>query len=120
MESGRIAEPSVYLVEAAGQNEAFIPDAFDPDVVDWVVSVSDADSFAMARRLAKEEGIFCGISSGTSVKVALSVAEEMGAGDLVVAIVPDAGDKYLTRLYSDEWLRHNIPDLEGIQPDLGR
>lgn len=114
VESGRISEPSVYLVEAAGQNEAFIPDAFDPDVVDRVVSVSDVDSFAMARRLAKEEGIFCGISSGTSVKAALSIAEDMGAGDLVVAIVPDAGDKYLTRLYSDEWLRENVPDLEGV------
>ena len=112
VETGRIADPEPYLVEAAGQNEAFIPDSFDAKIVDRVVAVSDRESFAMARRLAREEGIFCGISSGTAVAAAVHIAQEKEAADLIVAVVPDAGDKYLTRLHSDDWLRANIPDLE--------
>ncbi len=112
-ETGKIDEPSPYLVEAAGQNEPFIPDAFDAGVVDRVVSVNDEESFLMARRLAREEGIFCGISSGMIVSVAVRMAQEKANDDLIVAIVPDAGDKYLSRLYSDDWLRQNLPRLEN-------
>ena len=102
VETGDIAEPEPYLVEAAGQNEPFIPDAFDAEVVDRVESVKDVHSLCMARRLAREEGIFCGMSGGLIVAAATRIAKQKGPDDLIVGIIPDAGDKYLSRLYTDD------------------
>lgn len=116
-----IAVPAPYLVEAAGQNEPFIPDTFDADVVDRVVKVSDADSFVMARRLARREGIFSGMSGGLTVAVALRIAQEKEEDDLIVGLVPDAGDRYLPRLYAHDWLAEYVPEViereESESPD---
>ena len=112
-ETGQIGEPLPYLVEAAGQNEKFIPGCFDPSFIDRAVLVKDEDSFLMAKRLAMEEGIFCGISSGMIVHAAIEVAKKKTKDDLIVAIVCDSADKYLSRLYSKEWLEINLPELEN-------
>lgn len=113
LETGEVAPSQPYLVEAAGQDELYIPPNFAADTVDRALRVTDEEAFVMARRLAREEGIFCGMSSGLIVHAAVQLAREKSAEDLIVAIVCDSGDKYLSRLYSDRWLRERLPGLVG-------
>ena len=91
-----------YAVEGVGED--FYPDTFDPAVVDRYERVSDAESFAMTRRLAREEGLLVGGSSGMAVVAALRVARDLPADAVVVVLLPDHGRGYLSRLYDDAWL----------------
>ena len=95
-------EPRPYLVEGIGED--FWPETFDPKVVDRYVRVSDRDSFRVARAITREEGILVGGSSGTALHAALEVAREMDQDTLMVAIFPDTGRNYLSKLYSDSWM----------------
>ena len=99
--SGGTGRP--YLVEGVGED--FWPDAYDPSVVDEVVAVSDAESFAMTRRLAQEEGILVGGSSGMAVVAALRIAAELGPDEVVVVLLPDGGRGYLGKIFNDAWMR---------------
>jgi cystathionine beta-synthase len=106
--SGDVVRP--YLTEGVGED--FMPGTFDPAVVDRWVRVSDADAFAMARRITREEGILSGESCGTAVVAALSVARELiregrARDAVIVVILPDGGRNYLSKLYNDEWMRVN-------------
>src|SRR5688572_18966608 len=83
-----------YLVEGIGED--FWPETFDPSVVDRYVRVSDRDSFLVARRITREEGILVGGSSGTAMHAALEVAGELDASKTIVVIFPDSGRNYLT------------------------
>jgi cystathionine beta-synthase len=94
-----------YLVEGIGED--FWPTTYDPSVVDRVIMVSDADSFQTARRATVEEGILVGGSTGTALWAALQLAPELGPDDVVVALVPDGGRGYLSKLYSDEWMKEH-------------
>ncbi|MFP3991982.1 cystathionine beta-synthase [Streptomyces sp. E11-3] len=91
-----------YLVEGVGED--FWPTAYDRDVTDEIVAVSDKDSFQMTRRLAKEEGLLVGGSCGMAVVAALKVAEELGEDDVVVVLLPDSGRGYLSKIFNDEWM----------------
>ncbi|TXK16938.1 cystathionine beta-synthase [Microbacterium wangchenii] len=99
--SGGTGRP--YFVEGVGED--FWPGAYDPAVVDAVEAVSDAESFAMTRRLAREEGLLVGGSSGMAVVAALRVARDLPAEAVVVVILPDSGRGYLAKVFSDPWMR---------------
>jgi cystathionine beta-synthase len=98
--SGGTGRP--YLVEGVGED--FWPDAYDRTVTDRIIAVSDAESFALTRRLAREEGLLVGGSCGMAVAAALNLAEGLTADDIVVVILPDGGRGYLSKIFSDRWM----------------
>ncbi|MGB9180708.1 MAG: cysteine synthase A, partial [Pyrinomonadaceae bacterium] len=87
-------EPGPNKIQGIGAG--FVPRNYDPSVVDQVITVEYNDSLEMARRLAREEGIFCGISSGAITWAARNVAQELGAGKRLVSIICDFGERYLS------------------------
>jgi len=126
--SGGTGRP--YLVEGVGED--FWPDAYDRSVADRIIAVSDARSFELTRRLAREEGLLVGGSCGMAVAAALTVAEELTERDVVVVLLPDGGRGYLSKVFSDPWMasygflaeagRGNVGDVlrgkSGRLPDL--
>ncbi len=100
---GKSEKPSIYRVEGIGHD--FMVGTLDFGVIDEIFNVSDRDSFLTARRLAREEGIFCGGSTGTAVFGALKVARALGPGKIVVCILCDSGDRYLSKCYNDNWMK---------------
>jgi cystathionine beta-synthase len=91
-----------YLVEGVGED--FWPTTYDASVPDEILAVSDRDSFAMTRRLAREEGLLVGGSCGMAVVAALRVAERAEPDDVVVVLLPDGGRGYLSKIFNDEWM----------------
>jgi cystathionine beta-synthase len=91
-----------YLVEGVGED--FWPEAYDRDIADEIVAVSDRDSFRMTRRLAREEGLLVGGSCGMAVAGALEVARRLGPDDVLVVLLPDGGRGYLSKIFNDEWM----------------
>ncbi|MET0480185.1 MAG: cystathionine beta-synthase, partial [Mycetocola sp.] len=99
--SGGTGRP--YMVEGVGED--MWPGAYDPGVVHEVIAVTDAESFAMTRRLALEEGLLVGGSSGMAVVAALKAARELGPDDVVVVLLPDGGRGYLAKIFNEQWMR---------------
>lgn len=94
--------PKPWLVEGIGED--YVPKTFNSQVVDDWVRVSDEESFRVAREMSRKEGLLVGGSCGTAMAGALRYAQRLTANDLVVAISPDTGRNYLSKLYSDEWM----------------
>lgn len=104
-ETGKVGTPHVYKVEGIGEDR--LCKAMDMSVVDEIRQVDDRESFVFARRLTREEGIFAGGSSGASVAIAAQLARELGPGKLIVAVLPDSGTRYVSKFFSDAWMKDN-------------
>jgi len=94
--------PKQYKVEGIGED--FLPKTLDLSVIDEMITVSDRDALLTARRLAREEGIIAGGSSGAAVHAALRISRELGRKDIVVVILPDTGRSYTNKQFNDEWM----------------
>ncbi len=105
-ESGHVPEPTPYLVEGIGQSHP-VSNA-DMNIIDEIINVTDRESFDYARQLSRVEGIFCGGSTGTNFAAALKVAKNLDENGLVVFIVCDTGEHYLTKFHSDEWMKEKL------------
>ncbi|MDR7322706.1 MULTISPECIES: cystathionine beta-synthase [Catenuloplanes] len=110
--SGGTGRP--YLVEGVGED--FWPDCYDRTVADEIVEVSDKASFAMTRRLAREEGLLVGGSCGMAVVAALEVARRAQPDDVIVVLLPDGGRGYLSKIFNDDWMaRYGFLETSGTE-----
>ena len=100
--SGEIAP---YKVEGVGED--FWPGTFDREIVDEFIQVTDRECFVAARKLARQEGILVGGSAGLALHAAIQVAVDSKPDDVIVVLLPDTGRNYLTKFFSDEWMRQN-------------
>lgn len=110
----KIGTAQPYKVEGIGED--ILPGTLDFSVIDEIYTVNDKDSFNTARRLAREEGILIGGSGGTAAYVALEVARKLPKDSVLVVLLPDSGDRYLSKFYSDEWMKENrFFDIERVR-----
>lgn len=100
-------EGPIHTYKTEGIGEDFIPATVDLSLLDEVIIVNDKESFEMTRRLAREEGLFVGGSSGTAVVAAIKAAKKLHRDQVVVVLLPDTGRSYLSTIFNDEWMKEN-------------
>ncbi|OLD76948.1 MAG: hypothetical protein AUI33_04580, partial [Ignavibacteria bacterium 13_1_40CM_2_61_4] len=96
-------KPHTYKIEGIGED--FIPESTWFQYIDEIVKVADKEAYLMTRRLAREEAILAGSSSGAAVVAARRIAETLGPNDLLVVLLPDTGERYLSKAHNEEWLK---------------
>ncbi len=100
-----LIKSKIYQLEGIGED--FLVKALDFNILDDIVQVTDRDSFLMTRRLVKEEGLFVGGSSGAAVWAVLKIAENLKTHKNIVVILPDSGNRYLSKIFNDDWMKKN-------------
>jgi cystathionine beta-synthase len=111
VKTGKVGKALTYVVEGIGED--FFPATMNLKILDDVLQVNDEECFVWARRLARQEGIFTGGSGGGCLSGMLQVARECKKGDVVVGFLPDSGTRYLSKVFSDSWMReHGYVDAE--------
>ena len=111
-DTGQMSEAESYKVEGIGED--IIPGCFHKQYIDEIRTVDDRTALVLTRKLARQEGLFTGGSCGAAVAVALAVAKELAPDKMVVVLLPDTGARYLSKIYSDDWMRENMflgPDI---------
>jgi cystathionine beta-synthase len=104
-ETGELDNDEVYPYLTEGIGEDFVPQNYDMNLIDHIEQVTDKDGAVMARKLAKEEGLFCGYSAGTVMQGIMQLKNKFKEGDVVVVILHDHGSRYMGKVYNDEWMR---------------
>jgi len=102
--TGEVDMNEVHPYISEGFGEDFVPQNYDMSVIDYFEQVTDKDGAVMARRLAKEEVLFCGYSAGSCIQGLMQLKDKLKEGDLVVAILHDHGSRYVAKIYNDQWM----------------
>ncbi len=123
VKTGRLTKPFAYSVEGIGED--FLPSTMNLKIIDEIVRVDDKECFLMTRALVREEGIFCGGSSGAAVAGAIRYAEQLGdVHKNILVLLPDSAQKYLSKIFDDKWMSENgfleAEDPLGTVSDLLR
>lgn len=103
-ETGELDQKEVYPYISEGFGEDFVPENYDMSVIDAFTKVTDKDGAVMARRIAKEEGLFCGYSAGSCLQGVFNLKDQLSKDDVVVCIFHDHGSRYIGKVYNDEWM----------------
>ncbi len=115
-ETGEIDQNEVYPYISEGFGEDFVPENYDMKVIDAFTKVTDKDGAVMARRIAKEEGMFCGYSAGSCLQGVFQLKDELKKDDVVVCIFHDHGSRYVGKVYNDEWmLERGFLDVQSFK-----